>query len=284
MTNELMEKPKGMNALEALAMRLQVSKETLQTTLQKTAFKDCKTNEEFITCVIVANNYNLNPFLKEIYAFSGKGGGIIPIVPIDGWVRIATSHPQYDGVEQIENEGPDGKLKSITTKFYRKDTSHPTVITEYLEECARDTEPWKKWPRRMLGHKSYIQCARKAFGFAGIYDEDEAQRIIEAQATIVPEEAKQIEMPRAKQSMAETPSNQAAEPEVAAETAPKAAMASPAQVKNLNALAEQAGLKDMDYVDFLAERCEDPAKITVPELQKCLTDVAAMIDKKAKKK
>lgn len=33
----------------------------------------------------------------------------------------------------------------------------------------------------MLRHKAMIQCARIAFGFTGIYDEDEAQRINEAQ-------------------------------------------------------------------------------------------------------
>ena len=282
MENAIAAKPKANNALEALAMRLQVSKEVLQTTLQKTAFKDCKTNEEFITCVIVANNYNLNPFLKEIYAFSGKGGGIIPIVPIDGWVRIATSHPQYDGVEQVENDGPDGKFKSVTTKFYRKDTSHPTVVTEYLEECARDTEPWKKWPRRMLGHKSYIQCARKAFGFAGIYDEDEAQRIVEAQVVQDKKgtEADEEWMRKPKTS----PAPQITE-EVAAEHKPDHEIkATPAQIKTMNALAAQAGLADMDYVDFLAERCQNPDSPTEEELQGCLEDLAAIIDKKAKKK
>jgi len=31
----------------------------------------------------------------------------------------------------------------------------------------------------MLRHKAMIQCARLAFGFAGIYDQDEAERIAE---------------------------------------------------------------------------------------------------------
>ncbi|EIP6782236.1 hypothetical protein LTE40_000211, partial [Escherichia coli] len=30
-----------------------------------------------------------------------------------------------------------------------------------------------------LRHKAMIQCARLAFGFAGIYDKDEAERIVE---------------------------------------------------------------------------------------------------------
>ncbi|MGP1667495.1 MAG: hypothetical protein ACTS5I_16635, partial [Rhodanobacter sp.] len=35
-------------------------------------------------------------------------------------------------------------------------------------------------PRRMLRHKAMIQCARLAFGFVGVYDPDEAERIQEA--------------------------------------------------------------------------------------------------------
>lgn len=31
----------------------------------------------------------------------------------------------------------------------------------------------------MLRHKTLIQCARLAFGFAGIFDQDEAERVIE---------------------------------------------------------------------------------------------------------
>jgi hypothetical protein len=43
--------------------------------------------------------------------------------------------------------------------------------------------PWQTHTKRMNRHKSWIQCARLAFGFAGIYDEDEAQRIIERDIT-----------------------------------------------------------------------------------------------------
>lgn len=187
------EKPK--NAIETMAGRLQVSREVLQTTLKSTAFAECKTNEQFIACVLVSNAYRLNPFLKEIYAFPSKGG-IIPIVSIDGWIRIAKDHPDYDGVELIENKGEKGKVESVTVKFYLKGISHPVVITEYMTECARDTEPWKKWPIRMLRHKAYIQGARVAFGFSGIYDEDEAARIVEAQeTTITPDIAGPITMP-----------------------------------------------------------------------------------------
>jgi hypothetical protein len=60
---------------------------------------------------------------------------------------------------------------------YRKDTGHPTVIREYLEECFRSTATWKSHTKRMLRHKTMIQGYRVAFGFSGIKDDDEGERI-----------------------------------------------------------------------------------------------------------
>src|SRR5580765_7172723 len=75
---------------------------------------------------------------------------------------------------------------TATCIIYRKDRSHPTRITEYLAECTRGTDPWKSHPRRMLRHKALIQCARLAFGFAGIYDHDEGERIIDVTPELLP--------------------------------------------------------------------------------------------------
>jgi phage recombination protein Bet len=187
-------------AIVLLAERLNVGPDTLKKTLMATAFKDCKEEAQFIAAVIVANTYRLNPILKEMYAFPSKGGAVIPIVSIDGWISLVNRQESFNGVELIENEaeGFPGGLKSVTAKFYHKDKGHPIVVTEYMEECYNDQkEPWKKWPRRMLRHKAYIQGARIAFGLSGIYDPDEAERIIEAQA----EEAKpgkpEVRMPQA---------------------------------------------------------------------------------------
>lgn len=144
--------------------------------LKSTAFKTDKevSNAQMMALLVVANQYGLNPWTKEIYAFPDKRGGIVPVVGVDGWSRIINEHPQFDGMdfEVTKDES--------TCIIFRKDRSHPTRITEFLEECSRGTDPWKSHPRRMLRHKSMIQCARLAFGFVGIYDKDEAERIVEA--------------------------------------------------------------------------------------------------------
>lgn len=144
-------------------------------TLKKTVVPKDITREEFAAFLVVCNEYKLNPLTKEIYAFPKRGGGIQPIVSVDGWMNLMNSHPQMDGLE-FEDHFDGDKLTAITVRIWRKDRSHPTCVTEYMSECLRSTDVWKQWPRRMLRHKAAIQGARYAFGFAGIMDPDEAER------------------------------------------------------------------------------------------------------------
>jgi phage recombination protein Bet len=204
--------------LREMAERYGVDPTKMQETLVKTVFPKVPSQEQFIAFLVVANQYKLNPFTKEIYAFP-QGGGIVPIVPIDGWISIVQRHPEYDGVEQTEEFDDEGKdIISVTTKFYRKGHSRPTTITEYWEECKRPTEPWQKWPVRMLRHKSYIQCARYAFGLTGISDPDEAERIVEVEhgSGMVINAPLPAEIKRASEIAKDTPQPASTEPAEAA--------------------------------------------------------------------
>ncbi len=165
-------------ALGLMASRLNLEPEKMKAALKGTVFKDCRSDEELAALVVVCNEYNLNPFLKEIYAFPAKGGGIVPVVSVDGWISLVNQHPQMDGIE-FAFDDPNGQLRSVTCRIYRKDRSRPVEITEYLSECKRNTDPWKM-EHRMLRHKALKECARIAFGFSGIVDEDEAYEIRDA--------------------------------------------------------------------------------------------------------
>lgn len=142
----------------------------LITTLKQTAFKSREpaSDAQLTALLVIANEYGLNPFTKEIYAYPDQHKGIVPVVGVDGWIRIINEHPQFDGLEF------DATDDAVTCRIYRKDRTRPTVITEYLAECKRPTDPWRNMPRRMLRHKALMQCARVAFGFA-FYDDDEAR-------------------------------------------------------------------------------------------------------------
>lgn len=167
----------------------------LKQTLIQTAFKSDKeiSDAQMGALMIVASQYKLNPWTKEIYAFPDKNKGIIPVVGVDGWSRIINSNPNLNGIEFVFS--PDlvqpNKAKVncptwVDCIIYRKDRDHPTIVREYLDEVYREpmganayAGPWQSHPKRFLRHKALIQCARLAFGFVGIYDQDEAERIRE---------------------------------------------------------------------------------------------------------
>ena len=155
--------------------------------LKATAFKGNATDAQMTALLVVANQYGLNPFTKELYAFPDKNNGIVPVVGVDGWSRIINGNPLFDGMDFKQDD------ESCTCIIYRKDRSHPVSTTEFMSECNRKQGPWLSHPKRMLRHKAMIQCARLAFGFAGIYDQDEAERIVSPDVGPVPVDLSGIE-------------------------------------------------------------------------------------------
>lgn len=187
------------NALEEMASRLKVNPDSFKETLKQTICKGTKqqngkyiplTDAEFIAFAVVANTYKLNPFTKEIYAYPDtKSGGIIPIVSTDGWNKLMTTHKDYKrhfyvfSEETITPKGGKECPTWIEIHIEKKDGGI-IAVREYLDECFRELSyksPWQTHTKRMLRHKTKIQGAREAFGFGGIYDQDEAERIIEAE-------------------------------------------------------------------------------------------------------
>lgn len=178
-------KPPTKSITATMATRYGMETDAFEATVRATCMRPDKdgnvpSKPEFAAFLLVAREYNLNPLTKEIFAFKQKGGGVVPIVSIDGWMHLINSHPAMDGLEVVMNKTDEGTLESATCRIWRKDRSRPVEVTEYFKECIRDTDVWRKWPARMLRHKATIQCARYAFGFSGIYDEDEGDRIVEA--------------------------------------------------------------------------------------------------------
>lgn len=146
-----------------------------------TVFKGSKdepplSTEECAAALIVCNQYQLNPFTKEIYAFRSKGKLLI-VVGVDGWSTIVNRQAAFNGVEFAEHFHENGHIHSVTCIIHRKDRAMPTVVTEYTHECKRNTDPWQNMPIRMTRNRAFIQCARIAFSISGIVDDDEAQTI-----------------------------------------------------------------------------------------------------------
>lgn len=165
------------SVLTKMAAKYNLERAELFDAVKATAFSGKGTNEEFIAFLVVADQYGLNPFTREIFAFPKQGGGIQNVVSVDGWCNIINSHPQMDGAQFDDIFGDGGDLIAVKCTIFRKDRTHATECTEYMAECKRGgNTPWATWPRRMLRHKALIQCARYAFGFSGIVDQDEYER------------------------------------------------------------------------------------------------------------
>jgi phage recombination protein Bet len=167
------ERPQG--AIAAMAQSYGMDRERFVQTLMATIMPANTSQELVAAFCVVAHQYKLNPFTKEIFAFPSRGG-IQPVVSVDGWMKLINSHPDFDGMT-FKDSVVDGKIESITCMMHRKNHTHPIEVTEYMSECRRNTDTWKQWPARMLRHKAAIQAARYAFGFAGIMEPDEYERM-----------------------------------------------------------------------------------------------------------
>jgi phage recombination protein Bet len=218
MSTAVAERPAPNQSLVAkFAGRYNIDPNKLLATLKATAFRQRNnrdiTDEQMAALLIVADQYKLNPFTKEIFAYEDKGA-IVPVVSVDGWARIINEHPAFNGLEfrySEEMETPAaGKACPVWCEIliYRKDRDRPTIVREYLDETYQGPRgenkingPWQSHTKRMLRHKVLIQGARIAFGFAGIYDEDEADRIVEhdmGAAETVAQPASRVAMPQAR--------------------------------------------------------------------------------------
>ena len=192
------------NLITVFAERYNIDPSELKNVLKSTIMKPGKdgkgiTDEELMAFLVVANQYHLNPFTKEIYAYPDtKKGGIVPVVSTDGWNKLMTTHIDYKDHKYQQSEtmvnmtGAKPCPEWMEVHITKKDGGE-IVVREYLDECFRTLDysnPWKTHTKRMLRHKTKIQGAREAFGFGGIYDEDEAERIREAEVVT------EIQMPK----------------------------------------------------------------------------------------
>lgn len=149
-------------------------------------------NELKLAFYLVCEAHGFNPLAREIFALYDAGKGqLMPYVSIDGWLRKANEHPDYDGMEvtidgYAESKYRDGSVfrhpTGATCKIWRKGQSRPVVWQESWDENFRPNNwekgPWYDRPERMMKWKATIQCIRVAFHLSGVMDEQEATEAI----------------------------------------------------------------------------------------------------------
>lgn len=133
--------------------------------------------------LLTAERLGLDPLSNEIYAIekaalAGKKAQIIFVVGVDGWTKIINSHPAFDGMKFVESEPGDDELPLyFECTIFRKDRKVATTVREYMHEVHTNQGAWLTHPRRMLRHKSMVQCARICFGLGGVFEADEIERV-----------------------------------------------------------------------------------------------------------
>jgi phage recombination protein Bet len=153
-------------------------KEDLQLVKDLTA-KGCSDNE-FKLLVHMANEYQLNPLKKEIWAVKYGFNPAQIFVSRDGFLSIAHKSGQFNGMETTFDEVKlDDNKKDLTATciVYRKDMEHPISVTVYQSEYDSKMSVWKTKPRTMLQKVAESQALRRAFNVDGVYSPEEFDQV-----------------------------------------------------------------------------------------------------------
>lgn len=152
------------------------------------------TAEELFLVMSTMEQYGLNPFVRQIYAFRSKGKLVIS-VPIDGWVVLANRQRGFRGVTYEYPMNPEGTTAAGTYQFVKTkdgkmcwpwvkaichaDGRAPTEAFAFLDEwylpSGRTESNWAKHPCHRLKMKAFCLAVREAFGIA-LYDEVDVEQ------------------------------------------------------------------------------------------------------------
>src|SRR5712691_10031666 len=101
-TDARLQKIEHRTLVETLAEKYGLEAEKFLAVIRATVLPNMQglivTNEHLAAFLVVANQYDLNPFTREIYAFPSRAGGITPIVGVDGWISLINRQPKLDGI------------------------------------------------------------------------------------------------------------------------------------------------------------------------------------------
>lgn len=150
--------------------------------------KSCAPNasdDEFELYMEIAKRTGLNPITREIYCvqYDKKSAAQI-FVGKDGYVKRASSFPDYDGFESgyFDDEGVEYKMplpgKDIIgawCRVFRKDRGRPVESYVLLSEYKKPHANWKTMQFHMIKKCAESQAHRTAFlaNFSNTYGEAE---------------------------------------------------------------------------------------------------------------
>jgi phage recombination protein Bet len=177
-------------------------------------------DHEFVLFAEHCKATKLNPFKKEVWAIKGKGytnrqgqyieGKLQIMTGINGFVTIANSHKEYNGMEcgLVTPEGelvsqayPKNDFVGAWARVHRKDRQVPTESVVFLSEYDKSIDQnypaggiWRTMKRVMIQKCAKSVALREAFPqeLNGLYTEEEMP--IEYSAAAKAKEGKVIDV------------------------------------------------------------------------------------------
>ncbi|WP_107776052.1 phage recombination protein Bet [Campylobacter concisus] len=154
------------------------------------------TDMDMIYCMKVAETFNLNPILKQIYFVERvtningqRTSKIEPLAGRDSFLTLAHRSGKFAGIESecgIKQKAvlQDGEWMNknelvATARVYRTDNERPFCAEvsygEYVQRTGKGeiTKFWREKPETMLKKVAESQALRKAFDISGLYSVDE---------------------------------------------------------------------------------------------------------------
>jgi len=131
------------------------------------------TQTEFELLMYMANKYNLDPLIRQIWAIKYEGKPALIFAGRDGFLEIAHRSGHFDGMKSDCVYDDKGVLVSAWCEIWRNDMTHSFRSSVLLSEYTTGMNLWKSKPSVMLIKCAESVCLRKAFSVSGLYAPEE---------------------------------------------------------------------------------------------------------------
>jgi phage recombination protein Bet len=154
------------------------------------------TPDELRMLLYLSKEHGLDPLKKEIY-FIKYGGKSTILTSRDGYLKIANSHAQFDGLESdvvyqtdILQKRPDGsihieygvdhlafqkaKLTGAFCSVFRKDRVKATTVFVSIKDYYKKNAPiWEQYTNAMILKVAEAMALKRAFSISGLVTREE---------------------------------------------------------------------------------------------------------------
>jgi len=173
---------------QELAEKLEEKRDVIKRTIAKDA-----NNDELEMFMYLAKQYNLDPFMDEIY-FWKFGNDPTIMTSRDGYLKIANQNPHYEGIisdviyqnDTFTKNGPDiadikhsynvknrGKIVGAYAFVYRDDRKFPVYVYAPFNEYNKSNKIWNGYSSAMIKKVAESQALKRAFSVSGLVAKEE---------------------------------------------------------------------------------------------------------------